>query len=299
MKKRDHDETTPYVPSFFLADCNYSVEITTKQLEPSNLNMYVIHLKEKASLPKSSILVIDQKKRLPVFRKRYKSMVHYDYTYLVFETHALRCDEGGDKVMDIIIELNESENFEPKFDMCLYWVNGHFQDRFKSLDFFPPDLNLEQQLLGVKVNLRTVPPKTSIALKQRGDVSGSKSYTLMGYFVPTKQEDDKWSYDAPKVYTKEQKDRMNKGQINEEIAILFYLIMFQRVTYEQIGWCRAPPPLPLNWGALPDGFVVDPDASVPKEIQSWYFSSFPFFCIVLFHRLTPEMELGSSSYLCL
>lgn len=259
--KRDRS-TTEYAPSFNIS----GVDLVVKQLEPQNLNFYVLHLKERTKLPESTFLVIDGKKRVPLFLKRkFDTVVHYDYTYRVFETHTLRLE--SDYVLDIFLELDESNDFAPKFDMTLFWTR-RFQTRFVSLPFFPPDLNLEQ--LALTVDLKTIPPKTSIALKQRGDVSGTKASTLMGFYVPTIEEDNTWSYDAPKVFTPAQKKRINMGAMNEETAILFYLCMFQNVSYKQIGWCRVPQPLPLNWGALPDGYIVDPNAVVPKEIQNWY-----------------------------
>ncbi len=254
-----------YVPLFTLPD--YTGILHVKQLEPKNLNMYVLHLAEKSKLPESTFLILDQKKRIPLLKRKYTKMHYYDHEYWVFETHSLRVEPESCKILDIFIELDESDEFAPKFDMTLFWTK-QFHHRFVSLNFFPPDLNLEQ--LGLVLNLQTIPPKTSIALKQRGDVSGNKASTLAGFWVPTKKEDPTWSYDKPKTFTQEQKKRVSNGQKYEETAILFYICMFQQVIYQQIGWCKAPAPLPLNWGALPDGYLIDPGATVPDQIQSWY-----------------------------
>jgi len=233
----------------------------TLEIQKLTHKFYVLHLINKAVLPQSVFLFINEKFKLLLFQEQSEILTIYDYTYYVFETHTIRFQEKY--VCDIIIELDDE--YRPKIDMNLFWVRQF--NRYKHLSFFPPDLDLKK--LNLNINLREISPRCSLAIKSKSSISGTKAYTLVGFFVPSKIEDPDWKYDVPKIFTKAEKDRMQNGVDLEDVAIYFYLMSFGNTQYSQIGWCKAPQ-LPHGSGALPDGLIYDPDAEVSEEILNWY-----------------------------
>src|SRR5690606_13309951 len=89
-------------------------------------------------------------------------------------------------------------------------------------------------------------------------VTGTKAYTLLGFYVPTKREDPKWSYDEEKTFTAQEKMTMKFGTEVENRALIMYLQKNPETTAQMVGWCPAPSPLPRDWGASPDGLVYNP-----------------------------------------
>lgn len=174
-----------------------------------------------------------------------------DRFYSYFETHAIAQDEAQ-KIASIYFQ------FDPHLgsivvDMSVDWFPAQFgSDRFQGVPFFPPDVDPTKY--GVKVDTKRVPQRSPLWFKLRGQVTGTKAYTLIGYWVP--KNDPNWRYDAEPVFTEQQRKNMLFGQRSEDYAIMSYMRANNEVCVSLVGWCPcASPPFPLQWGASPDAIL--------------------------------------------
>jgi SAM-dependent methyltransferase len=132
-------------------------------------------------------------------------------------------------------------------------------ERGRFLAWFPPDVDPAQW--GLRLDPRHIPQKTPLWFKLRGDVSGSKAYSLLGWFGG----DDR-------LMTAFQKHAMRLGNLSEDLIILLYLHAFPNRVFEEMGWCQAPGH-PIGWGASPDGVIIDAQMTwdnVPMHVASQY-----------------------------
>lgn len=192
-----------------------------------------------------------------------------DRKYLVYETYTLAQDTE-DAGVTYALYINIQESAHVRADMTLKWLPQHVK-RLKNstLQFHPWDVDVTAY--GLKLDTRTVPQRTPLWFKSRGQVTGTKAYMLLGYWVPTKQEDPNWTLDGEKTFSEFQKRNMRFGVESEDKALLLYAHHFPHVEIELVGLCKAPPPLPGTWGASPDGILHDTSHTwedIPEKIRS-------------------------------
>jgi hypothetical protein len=147
--------------------------------------------------------------------------------------------------------------------------------RFHGLSWFPPDVDPAQY--GCKrFDTRIVPQRSPLWFKLRGDVSGSKAYVLLGFWVPTRAEDPTYNFFAPaptpSVFAQ---SAMRLGALMEDRHVLMYLGAFPERHLYEVGWCPAGAGYPVGWGASPDARVVDnavtmgwDDPQIPAHIRA-------------------------------
>jgi hypothetical protein len=209
--------------------------------------------------------------------EKVRNMVEYsDWRYWIYETHQLILERSQDMcVLGLFFQLiNVDTSFKldrphvvPHVNTALYWFNHNLgQDRFIDTQFFPYNLNPEQY--GIKLNTETIPQRTPLWKRVRGEVSGTKAYKLIGYYVPTVKEDPQWTWEQgdSKPINAEQKSRMRFGSLHEEEANILLMLTRPHIRVTMVGWCSAPNYLkfPKSWGCSPDGRIFDPLMSHAK-----------------------------------
>ncbi len=199
-----------------------------------------------------------------------------DRVYWTFETHSIMLDEKETSIYGMYIELEntgtKTVKIEPAIDMSVTWLTRTFTDkRFTSLPFFPPDIDPAEYNL--KIDVRKIAQKTPLWFKLRGDVTGTKMYTLIGFWVPTKEKDPTWTFDGEKVFDAFSRENMRFGSQSEDYAIMMLLLFRPNISIELVGCCPAPPPYPSNWNASPDALIFDPNmswAEIPETTSAQY-----------------------------
>lgn len=192
-----------------------------------------------------------------------------DRKYVSHETYTLAQDTedaGVTYALYIQIERNQSVHV----DMTLSWLATRAKIKNATV-FHPWDVDVSKY--GLKLDTRTVPQRTPLWFKTRGQVTGTKAYMLLGYWVPTKAQDPNWTLEGDKTFSEFQKRNMRFGVESEDKALLLYLHHNPQVQVELCGLCKAPPPLPNTWGASPDGVVYDKSHTwedVPKKIREYW-----------------------------
>lgn len=149
---------------------------------------------------------------------------------------------------------------QPHINTRLHFMKQHLGERGRFLDWFPPDVDPAQW--GLRIDPRRIPQRTPLWFKLRGDVSGSKAYSLLGWFCDNKP------------MTAFQKSAMRLGTHSEDLIVLAYFHTFPDRIFEEFGWCPAPG-YPIGWGASPDGMVEDPGMTweqVPEPTRSYYYN---------------------------
>ena len=208
--------------------------------------------------------------------------------YELFETHVLRVYGGGatigslyvtfennlvtpDHDMDVCVEL--------KVDMALHalprFVSGVF------LRWFPPDVDPAEY--GIVIDPRCIPQRTSLWFKLRGIISGTKAYTLLGFWVPNKGTKAAEHYNFFKgdgTFSNFSRAAMRLGSLSEDYCLMAYMSHFRHTTFYECGWCPAPREhYPQGWGASPDGLFIDETMAweqLPSHIAAQYNESDAF-----------------------
>ena len=201
--------------------------------------------------------------------------------FQVYETHATEIDVKK-RVKRVYLKASNNQLngksdtviLQPEVDMVKF-IQSVVGDRFKGLKYYPPDLDLLRDLSGIKSE--EVPQRTPMWFKLRGKVSGSKAYSLLGYWLPspTTQVGLKWSWTAPAVFSQWQKANMRYGTLYENHVALAYLLAphNRHKSFQEVGWVVAPKPYPPGWGASPDGLIHDPKMTwdqLPNDLLQQY-----------------------------
>jgi len=240
------------------------------QTHALNYALYVLH---KGTVIFSTMLVPD---------KQTKQIVNLiDRRYLVFETHQV-ITERSDAPLTIfglfiqLINTDTSDNLSspcicPVVDMSLTWFEQTMgKERYKDTEFFPYDIDPEKYNL--KVDFRRIPQRTPLWFKARGELTGTKAYKVLGFYVPTKEADPGWTLDGgeTKPIDNFQRSRMRFGSLVEEGAAVLYMLTRPHVRLEMVGFCKTPldMKLPSSWGCSPDGLIYDPSMSPAKIPES-------------------------------
>lgn len=201
--------------------------------------------------------------------------------YTVHPTHQLKWSRNGQMIEAIYwtIENNlVTHNTQNTLLLELHiedkpFLKSVFGPRVHHLSWFPPDI--EPAAHGLAIDSRNIPQRTALWFKLRGPVSGTKAYTLLGFYVPRKDEPGGASYSffKPEAFSAFSRVAMRLGSISEDAALLLYLSHNTNHIMHEIGWCPAPAGYPVGWGASPDGRLVDPNMTwdqVPPDIREHY-----------------------------
>lgn len=205
------------------------------------------------------------------------SLVPDALEYRCWETYQLQLQPSTQDVLALYCSVvnvgtsaakNAPLELQIQVDMKRPFMQDVLGPRGKFLAWFPPDVDPAQW--GLRVDPRTIPQRTPLWFKLRGEVSGSRAYTLLGWYTNS----------GP--MTAFQKGAMRLGTFSEDLIVLSYCYSFPQRSVREMGWCPAPPTTPLGswtfptgWGASPDGAVHDPDMSwdlIPAELEKHYAS---------------------------
>lgn len=204
-----------------------------------------------------------------------------DRKYLVYETYTLAQDtEEAGITFALYVQIQRQKHVH--VDMGLAWVGKHVRRLKNVTTFHPWDIDVTKY--GLKLDSRTVPQRTPLWFSLRG-MTGTRAYTLLGYFVPSKEEDPNWTIDGDKQFSPSQKSLMRFGVDSEDKALMLYAHHFPEVEVQLTGLCKAttlsprPPAgaggtnLPSDWGASPDGLIVDPSHTwddIPQKTRQYW-----------------------------
>lgn len=179
-----------------------------------------------------------------------------DKAYYVFETHQLAVDyDDRNKILALYLQYDDSAK-ALHVDMSLSWLPNRFPGRFNPLWFFPPDVIPSQH--GIRVNTAMVPQRSPLWCRIRSEemeITGTRAYKLMGFWVPTKKDNPDWSFDAPEEFTEQAKANMKHGTLSEDYAVMMYLDHYTDRCISLVGYHKAKAPYPIGWGASPDGLI--------------------------------------------
>lgn len=208
-----------------------------------------------------------------------------DRVYWTYETHTLVLNESETEIYGMFIQLeNTSPNttrlkIEVSVDMGLRWLpsafssNGEKEARYKSTPFFPPDI--DPAAYNLKIDQKKIAQKSPLWFKLRGDVTGTKAYMYIGFWVPKQVEDPTWTVDGEKKFDAFSRMNMRFGTASEDYSIIMYLYHFPDRLIELVGSCPAPSGgvYPSGWNASPDALITDPTMTwndIPDTIASQY-----------------------------
>lgn len=196
-----------------------------------------------------------------------------DRQYFVYETYTLAQDreEAG---ITFALYLHIPKNNTIHADLSLSFLQTVIPSFKRNVTFFPWNINPSE--FNIKVDLSKVIQRTPLWFKSRGQVSGTKSYMLVGFWVPSKKEDPNWKWDQDRVFDAESEANAQFGVDSEDKALISYASFYaEHVSQvELVGWCKAPPPFSSDWGASPDALVTWSNLSwkgdVPENIRQYY-----------------------------
>lgn len=187
--------------------------------------------------------------------------------YGCYETHQVRYNRTGEITHVYVCVVNTqtsaavtaSLKLQTQLDMKLYWLPR--ESRMMPLRWFPPDLDPAEH--GLRLDTRSVPQRTPLWFKLRGDVSGSKTVRYTGFFVTPSGATE---------FDSVAKARMRLGTLSEDKAMLCYLHVYPGRVFLEVGWCPVAGG-PTGWGASPDGIIEDLQmtwARVPDHVRAQY-----------------------------
>lgn len=196
-----------------------------------------------------------------------------DLRYELFETHQLRL--YGDTIGSAYLAFEDNlttpnydthARYELRVDLTLHLMPRLIPGQF--LMWFPPDV--DPQAWGLRVDPTLIPQRSPLWFKLRGAVSGTKAYSLLGFWVPRpgSAEARDYNFFDKGTFSPFARAAMRLGSLSEERALLAYFSHYPARHYQEMGWCPAPPGYPAGWGASPDGLLVDRDMTwerVPKQ----------------------------------
>ena len=181
----------------------------------------------------------DQKETRLVFRK-------FELEYACFATHQVRVEteQQGDEIVCAMYArfINATVAVDPRYDLHIRVDAVVDELPVRTLPWFPPDLDPGHW--GLRIDSRSIPQRTALWFKLRGENSGSKAYKLLGFFA-----------DSSKTRPG-QTQAMRLGTLSEAEAALMYSVRFPALELHEVGWC-AMEDRP-GWGASPDMLCLDP-----------------------------------------
>lgn len=244
--------------------------------EGNDCQIYAIYFRPPISFSNAQECMLETESfSLPLVNVKAPREVHIlDRTYMLFPTHELIFERDNlNTVLGMFIQIMYTSL--PHVSTALYFLPQLLgADRFRDTVFFPFDVDPNTYRL--RIDPRTIPQRTPLWTKSRGPVTGTKMYTLLGFWVPTMAQDPTWTLDGPRVFTEFQRANMRLGSESEEYALLLYLHTYDTTRAEMIGWCNVPRTsgLPSDWGCSPDGLLID-NALGWDDMPSGYKELFP------------------------
>lgn len=190
-----------------------------------------------------------------------------DRCYKVYDTYTLGQDtEDANVTYSMYFQFKEGSIC---VDMSRFWLPKHIPHFDRHIEFFPYDV--DPTMYGLKLDTTKVPQRTPLWLKVRGEVTGTKAYQLIGFWVPTVEDDPNWTLDGDHVFDAQSKANMKFGSDSEDKALIAYAFHFNH-PISLTGWCNAPAPFPKGWGSSPDGLITDATHTwddVPDAIKKY------------------------------
>ena len=171
---------------------------------------------------------------------------YLDRVYTVYDTHALAQDERW--TYACYVELTHDDRI--KIDPSVHWLPANVPGYERGVSFYPWDINPEEY--HIKINCRKIAQCTPQWV--RGEVTGTKAYNLIGFWVPTEAQDPGWTLDGDKTFDARSLENMRFGKDSEDMATMIY-IQHTGNQVRNVGSYRAPVPYSSSWTASPDGIV--------------------------------------------
>lgn len=185
------------------------------------------------------------------------------YEYLANEFFSIHLDDYGTGIRKIYVRIAKDGKsiYEHTHARVMRDILG---DRAKFLKWFPPDLSPQE--LGIKINPRIVPQRTPFWDGIRGEVTGTKAYKLVGFFVPRSGTFD---FFKKEVFDAASRARMDLGSESEDYGTIGYLLRYRDRRFEEVGYANLPKGYPASWGASPDGLILgDPSGAGVIEFKT-------------------------------
>ena len=176
--------------------------------------------------------------------------------YRVYETHALSVDGSHMYIALENTQMNGNSDevriFRPVFDWGIAYL-----ERFERLSFVPPD-KIDN------VNAAIIPQHNPLWRKKKGKMTSSSVAKYLGFFVPDpeskwardRKEAETWTLATKKDFSGWSGVRVRFGALKECEVVAAYLKYYKDRTFFETGY-TVHPQKPDEWGAAPDGLVVD------------------------------------------
>lgn len=188
--------------------------------------------------------------------------VQHDDCTRVYETHTLVFDDEQQITkMYIAIDntnLNGNDDatkiYMPVFDFGIKYFD---QKQYQRLDYVFPD-----QIHSVDASI--IPQHNPLYTKKKGAITSSSVPRYLGYFIPDPNSDHHWDRKKAEKWTLSTKEdfsgwkgvNVRFGSVKECEAMSIYIGHYNKRTFYQTGY-TVHPTNPGEWGASPDGLVVD------------------------------------------
>lgn len=203
-------------------------------------------------------------------------LVPEELEYRCYETYQLQLQKEKVLALFCTIEngsLSTAKNVElvlrVHVDMKRPFLASALGEQGHFLAWFPP--NVDPAHWGLTIDPRSIPQRTPLWFKLRGEVSGSRAYYLLGW------------YTNGGPMTLFSKSAMRLGTFSEDLVLICYCYTWPERQVREMGWCPAPPQsplvqgtkgqIPLGWGASPDALIFDPEMSwdlIPEDLVPYY-----------------------------
>lgn len=207
--------------------------------------------------------------------------------YVLFETHQLQIHKqnGAEKTnfaigsLFVTFENNLVTSYretdvciEAKLDMGLHYLPSIVPGTF--LRWFPP--NIDPAEYGIKIDPTLIPQRTPLWFKLCG-ISGTKAYTLLGFWVPKlgSKEADAYNFHKAGDLSNFAHGAARLGCLSENYILMTYCHQYPKRMFAEMGWCPAPlnTHYPIGYGASPDGLFIDKEMTwslLPPDILAQY-----------------------------
>lgn len=169
---------------------------------------------------------------------------HALLNYIEFTTHTVKLHKDSVDYLYVCL-LNtqvrgdvDTPIWVPKFNYNIGFFPKLFPDRFESLPFYPPNVDMGS------IDLTKIPNMTPIRFKPYGGVTGSQFAKLLGYYATTTTTTTSWQSAA-----------MRFGIMMEPIILMLYLSTHPDYSFKEPGWW--PYKDKLADGTWTDGIITD------------------------------------------
>lgn len=195
--------------------------------------------------------------------------------YYVYPTHAISIDMTCLYIALENINLCGYDNqdnikiYRPIFDFGIDFFNGF---NYKRLKYIAPD-----EILGVDSSI--ISQNNPLWTKRAGAITSSSVQKYLGYFVSKPydiiydsdhnvvgKKETSWKLFTKTLFVGFLGARVRFGNMKENEVILAYMNQFPDRIFKQTGY-TAHPERPTQWGASPDGVIVNKNDNVERIIE--------------------------------